>query len=65
MRGESPLRPSASLRATSPMKGEENVGVTLLTKEDVEALHPDDQARLAWDGAAHRGQRAPSGPWRT
>ncbi|WP_425990251.1 terminase large subunit domain-containing protein [Brevundimonas sp. TWP2-3-2] len=41
------------------------MGVTLLTKEDVEALHPDDQARLAWDGAAHRGQRAPSGPWRT
>ncbi|OYX58212.1 MAG: hypothetical protein B7Y86_04225 [Brevundimonas subvibrioides] len=56
---------SASRRATSPMKGEENAGVTLLTKAEVEALHPDDQARLAWDGAAHEAQRAPSGPWRT
>ncbi|MEQ7153949.1 terminase large subunit domain-containing protein [Brevundimonas aurifodinae] len=28
-------------------------------------MHPDDQARLAWDGAAHEAQRAPEGGWRT
>ncbi len=53
----SPCRPHpVSLRSTSlPPWG----------RETIEAMHPDDQAALAWDGAAHEGQRAPSGLWRT
>ncbi|WP_309629783.1 terminase large subunit domain-containing protein [Brevundimonas sp.] len=49
----------------TPIRGEDLAEVSLLTKAEVEALHPDDQAKLAWDGAAHGGQRPPAGGWRT
>ena len=79
MRGKGPLRhgakgrrappPSASgARSSTPSPSgdrEETGEGSVLTKEDAEALHPDDQARLAWDGAAHGGQRPPAGGWRT